>query len=65
MKDPLAFGTAASAGAMVVLALWKQPLPRWIAIMALIIGLTWAAIADPMPPDVNAGVEDESPRLTH
>lgn len=65
MKDPLAFGAAASAGTMLVLALWKKRAARWIAIVVLVSGLTWAAIVDPTPPDFSAGVEDESPRLSH
>jgi hypothetical protein len=50
MKDPITFGAAVSAGAMLLLATWKAPVPRWIVIFLLLGGLCWAFAADPKPP---------------
>ncbi len=34
---------------MFVLAIWKARVPRWIAIVILVVGLAWVLMADTTP----------------
>ena len=49
MTDPVTYGSAVSAGILLVLSVWKTPYLRWIAIVLLLVTLGWVRARATMP----------------